>query len=369
MKNKFKIGIDARLFSQTGVGTYLRNLIYYLQKLETTHFTFYIYLLPSDFSLLSFSKKNFIKRSVNFFWHSFSEQIGFLKVLNKDNLDLMYFSYFSYPLLYQRSFFSTIHDLTPLFFKTGKASTKNFLVYQIKHLAFKIALFNQVRRSKVIITPSLFVKHELMKKFGKKYEEKILPLYEGVDYQLIEAKENRLLRSQFPFSFFLYVGNFYPHKNLERLILAYEKAQKNLPSLVLVGPDDFFRQRLIKRVKQLQLEKKIFFYQPKTAADLVFFYKNALALLHPSLSEGFGLPLIEASYFHCPVIASNIAVFQEIMENEYLSFDPKSSEDMIKKLNLFLKKRPKFNFEKINKKFSFEKMTRAWLKIVKQLIG
>jgi glycosyltransferase involved in cell wall biosynthesis len=368
MPSYYKIGIDARLYSQTGVGTYLSNLIHYLDQIASDRYIFYIYLLKEDWNKINLKKKNFIKKETNFYWHSFSEQLGFLQLLNKDRLDLMYFSYFSHPILYRRPFFSTIHDLTPLYFKTGTASTKNFIFYQIKHFGFRLALNNQVKNSLAIITPTQFVKKEIIRIYGEKYRRKIYPLYEGVNYQLIKEKENLKLKKRFRSSFFIYLGNFYPHKNIERLIKAYFLSKEIFPQLILVGPNDFFKKRLVKLVSKLELENKILFYTPQSLADIVFFYKNAKALIHPSLSEGFGLPLIEAAYFNCPVIASNIEVFKEIMDNQYLSFDPLSEIDINHKIKLFLKKKPSFDLSSIKNNYSFKKMTEGWLDVVQSLI-
>jgi len=97
-----KIGIDARLYSQTGVGTYLKNLIYYLEKKDLKNKLVYIYLMPDDYKNISFLNKNIFKRKINYRWHSLGEQIGFAIKLYQDNLDLMHFTYFSYPIYYSK---------------------------------------------------------------------------------------------------------------------------------------------------------------------------------------------------------------------------------------------------------------------------
>lgn len=81
------------------------------------------------------------------------------------------------------------------------------------------------------------------------------------------------------------------------------------------------------------------------------------------MSEGFGLPLIEAAYFNCSVIASDIPVFKEILGNSYLSFDPYSVDDITKKIEYFLEKKPKYDYKDIVNKYSFEKMAKETLKI------
>ena len=356
-----KIGIDARLYSQTGVGVYIRNLLFYLQRIEKKDINFYIYLSEDDFKRVNFINKNFIKRKADFHWHSLDEQTRFLRLLNQDNLDLMHFTYFSYPLLYQKKFISTIHDLTPLLFKTGKASTKNPLIYNFKHLVFKLVLSSQIKKAAAIITPSETVKKQIIKYYGSQYQNKIYPTYEGVNWEIIQAKENRNLNKKFNKPFFIYVGNFYPHKNIERLVEAFSQIKEDI-FLVLVGPDDFFSKRL----KQ---DKRIIMYHNSSSADLVFFYKNARALIHPSLAEGFGLPLIEAVYFNLPVIASDISVFQEILTNHYLSFNPYSVDDIRKKIAFFIKKKPTFDYGQILTRYSFKEMAERTLGSYRKIIS
>jgi hypothetical protein len=149
-----RIGIDARLYFQTGVGVYIRNLLYYLQRNSTKDIEFYVYVMDKDIKKIRFEKSNFILREVPYKWHSFSEQIGFLLTLNKDKLDLMNFTYIRHPVLYNIPFISTVHDVILLEHKSGKASTLWSAFYRLKHLAFTYAFYHQIRKSKVIITPT-----------------------------------------------------------------------------------------------------------------------------------------------------------------------------------------------------------------------
>ncbi len=355
-----KVGIDARLYSQTGVGTYLKNFLHYLEESDTLDVVFYVYLLDKDFDKCDLPDKKFVKRRADFLWHSFSEQLGFLMMLYKDNLDLMHFTYFSYPILYFKKFIATVHDVTPLLFKTGRASTKNSLIYQIKHSVFKIILYTQVRLAKKIITPTDYVKEELVKIYGSILNNKIERIYEGVNWQLQVEKINGKLEKKYK-DFFVYIGNFYPHKNVERLIRAFALVESK-QNLILIGPDDFFAGRLKKIVARLRLTNVKFVDNP-TISDLKFFYSKAKALVHPSLSEGFGLTLIEAAYCHCPIIASNIRVFREIFGDSYMSFNPENEKDIASKIKKYLKEGGKFNYENALSKCSFSRMTKETLKI------
>lgn len=361
-----KIGIDARLYSQTGIGTYLQNFLFYLDKNNPEKESFYIYLRKEDFSKVKFNSKNLIKKVADYPWHSFSEQSGFLRQLNQDELDLMHFTYFSYPIFYSRKFTAIIHDITPLLFKTGKASTKNQLIYNIKHLFFRIILRCQIERAIKIIAPTYTVKKQLINIYGEKISKKILPIYEGISYKIIKTLENKDLGKKFK-NFFIYVGNFYPHKNVEKLIYSFFKIETS-SKLILLGPNDYFKDRLFQLINRLKQEKRILFFNNPSISDLVFFYKNARALIHPSLSEGFGLPLIEAAYFNCPIIASDINVFKELLGNNYLSFNPNDVDDIVDKIKSFIEKKPSFNYKNILKQYSFEKMTNETVKIYREVL-
>lgn len=356
-----KIGIDARLYNQTGVGTYLQNLLFYLDKKELKDL-YYVYFLKKDFNKINFKNKKIIKKIADYKWHSFSEQTSFLITLLKDNLDLVHFTYFTFPVFYPKKYILTVHDLTPIYFKTGRASTKNILIYYIKHFVFKVLFFISVLRAKIIITPTFTVKKQLIDYFGFfNIRDKIKVIYEGITYQLLSRKiiDNNFSK-KFK-NFFLYIGNFYPHKNVENLIKAFLEIKNNY-NLILIGPDDYFSNRIEKLIKKTK-NNKIILLKNLKREEINWFYENCLALIHPSLSEGFGLTLIEAAYFKKPIIASNIDVFKEIWGDNYLSFDPKNINDIKEKIEFFIKNKLKFDYSKILKNLSFEKMTKETLEI------
>src|SRR3989338_5133673 len=139
-------------------------------------------------------------------------------------------------------------------------------------------------------------------------------------------------------------------------------------NLILLGPDDYFTKRILRCIDTSKLSKNIFLFKNPSLSDLAFFYKNSLALIHPSLSEGFGLPLIEAAYFDRPIIASNIDVFKELLENNYLSFNPNDVDDIVDKIKSFIEKKPKFDYENIIKQYSFKKMTSETVKMYKNIL-
>ncbi|CAN5122830.1 glycosyltransferase family 1 protein [soil metagenome] len=361
-----RIGIDARLYFQTGVGVYLRNFLHYLQQESPEQYIFYVYVLKKDSSKITFSNPRFIKKEVTSRWHSVSEQLVFFRALMQDNLDLMHFTYFSFPILYYRPFIATIHDVTPLLFKTGKASTLPSFIYNFKHNVLSFVLSQQVRNAKVIITPTNAVKKQLMSIYGDRYANKISALYEGVNQEFFEVKENAALSDIFKRDFFLYVGNFYPHKNVNRLIEAFEDLDRKDIDLVLAGPGNYFSGSLEKLLHEKKISN-IRMYHPSKVGDLLFLYNHALALVNPSLSEGFGLPIVEAAYCGTPVIASDIDVFKEILGDNYISFNPLDTKDIMNKLNEFLNSTSQKKTI-LDKKYSFKNMVKEYIVLISKIV-
>jgi len=348
-----RIGIDARLLTQTGVGVYTRNLLLELSKIADPMYSFFIYIRPEDEEMLPPLPQNSTIRYSNARWHSLSEQTLFLYQLMNDKLDVMHFCYFSMPLFYSRRFVITIHDVIPYKHTTGTASTKNSMIYFFKHWVYKKILINALKKAVRIFVPTDAVKHDIISLFSFVPQDKIIRTYEGVDSLLAKAipAASKSIPSK---PFFLYVGNYYPHKNVPFLINAFSKSNTNA-SLVLCGPEDYFSSQidaLIRKTGSTRIER----ISDTTLDERAYLYSNATALVHPSRDEGFGLPLIEASYFGCPILASDIPVFREICPDaRFFSLD--STTQLIAmlegSLNISMSHKPQ-----INPQFSFTSMAK-----------
>jgi len=114
--------------------------------------------------------------------------------------------------------------------------------------------------------------------------------------------------------YFLYVGNAYPHKNVEMLAHAASRAGVHC---IFVGKDDYFYKKLHIKPKTV------------TDAELANLYTHAEALVFPSLMEGFGLPALEALAHGCPVVASDIPVFHEILGDVPKYFNPHDENALV----------------------------------------
>lgn len=359
-----KIGIDARLWNQTGVGRYIRNLVENLQEIDKTN-QYTLFVRSED--KVKIKNSNFKIVATDIPWHSLKEQLKFPGILNKYNLDIIHFPYYSVPVFYNKPFVVTIHDLIPLHFPTGKASTLPFPFYNLKFVGFKFVVSKAVRKAKKIIAPSNFSKEDIVKNL-KISSSKIEVVYEGVDKALISNVEQEEIRN-----YFLYIGNAYPHKNLEFLLNVFKKLPLDF-KLILVGSEDYFYKRLKKKVEKNNLEKKVEFFGNASDLELSSLYKKAKALIIPSFLEGFGLPALEAMANKCLVLSSEIPTLKEICKDSALYFDPTNEDDLLKKILEISKNYDNFK-DYVRKgvkrasEFSWKETAKKTLKIYESSIG
>jgi len=304
-----KIVIDGRLYHQSGVGRYLQKLIENLAQIDQKN-QYVIFLIKADFNIFELPAKNFRKRLVDIPWHSLAEQLLLPVYLISEKPDLVHF-----PI--------TIHDLIIDHFDTGRASTRNLIIYELKRLCYKIIIKSAILRANKIIAVSQSTKKEIISHYGI-VPSKVQVTYEAAD--LKKTNDKRLITNDY----LLYVGNAYPHKNLERLL----EVISNL-KLVLVGKEDFFYQRLEKKLTSNQ-KTQIIFFGYANDQQLANLYTYARAFVFPSLMEGFGLPGLEAMKIGTPVTCSDIPVFHEIYQEAALYFNPQNSSQMAQQISRLL---------------------------------
>ena len=309
-----KIGIDARLIQSTGVGRYIRNLIRELSDIDTTS-RYVVFLRKTDFDTFTVPNPRWEKHLADVPWHTLQEQIFMPWIFLKEHCDLLHVPYFNAPIFYPRKFIITIHDLTILHVDTGRASTLPYWLYKIRRLGYRLVLLAAIKRATRILTVSHVVKEDIMRSFGIA-DSLVSVTYEGVDDVFAQTNERYEKNVAVKKQYFLYVGNVFPHKNVELMIEAYHEYIHSVTSpakLVFVGPPDFFYRRLEDTVKARDFGEKIIFLHDTDDKTLQSLYAHAIALVFPSRMEGFGLPALEALRSGCRVIVSDIPVFHEIL--------------------------------------------------------
>lgn len=365
-----KIGIDARFYGSIGkgLGRYTQKLIEHLEQLDQSN-QYVIFLRKENFKEYQPQNPNFKKALADYRWYTFVEQILFPKLLSRHKLDIMHFPHFNVPLFYRGKFIITIHDLILTHFPTLRATTLNSLWYWIKYLAYKLVIFSAIKRSRKIITVSEFTKNDILKKYNVE-DGKMAVTYEACDdfCRMTRGSFNQVLEKYGIINqYLLYVGNAYPHKNLQRLLLAFRDISRKLPnlSLVFVGKEDFFYAELKRFAKKNNISNlKFLGYVDDQELDVL--YRFAQCYVFPSLYEGFGLPPLESMAKGTPVVSSNHECMREILGDAAYYVDARNTSEIAKGIMEIMENMP-LREELIRKgygqieKYSWKKMAKETL--------
>ncbi|MCM8901690.1 glycosyltransferase family 4 protein [Caldicoprobacter algeriensis] len=329
-----KIAIDARMISSSGIGTYIRNLLPNIIDIANEHgFVIIGENIKDVNNLVNRKNVDFIQLNARIF--SIKEQLKLPSLVPK--CDIFWSPNVNIPLLPLKAKYriATIHDVVhvahPEFFKPEVV------------MSFKFFLREALRKSDVILTVSNFSKSEIIK-YGKIMGERIHVVYPACNTKIYNSEnvsyEDMLsVRRKYnlPDRFLLYVGNIKPHKNLARLLQAFDRIDDETLYLVVIGNKEGFVTG-DKSINHIELRKrnKVVFTGFVPDEDLPKFYKMAEALVFPSIYEGFGLPPLEAQACGCPVIASNVASLPEVCGDSVLYCNPYDINDIADKIELLI---------------------------------
>lgn len=350
------IGIDARFYGPIGkgLGRYTQEVVDNVIAIfsDTKELNFVIFLSSENFSEFDCDGIKVKKVLIKARWYTLAEQLEIPYRLWQEKIDLMHFPHFNVPILTPIPFIVTIHDLILTKFPTHRATTLRPFFYWLKDKAYRLVISLAVIRAKKIITVSEFTKNDLIEQF-KVEPTKILVTYEGVAnltkdkeslFSMPPEQQNILAQYHISTPFLLYVGNAYPHKNLEGLINIYSKLKTQHADLrlVLVGKEDYFYNRVQDFAKSHNfwqannVNSPVVFPGYIPDEDLKIIFETASTYIFPSLYEGFGLPPLEAMAHGCPVVSSNRASMPEILGEAALYFDPENEDQAVTVINELL---------------------------------
>lgn len=368
-----RILIDGRLYGleNAGLGRYVINLVEELTGFDKKN-EYAILLRKKYFNRLKLPE-NWKKVLVDFRHYSLIEQIRLPKIITEYNPDIVHFPHFNVPIFYKGPLVVTIHDILMHRQKGKETTTLPFHLYYLKRLGYRLIFDMAVRKAVKIIVPSKFVKKELMSYYDLK-EEKLAVTYEGLDERVIPRgkPKNLLKKYKLDTDYFLYVGNAYPHKNLKRAIEATVFLNKTYGQKIIfaiASSRSVFTKRLERLIKSLKADKYVRLLGFVPNKDLGHLYKNSLGFVYPSLSEGFGLPGLEAIAAGTLVLASEIPVFREVYKDSVLYFNPLDFSSIEKRMEDVLKMEQEKRDEIIKrgqefiKRYSWSKMAKQTLKV------
>lgn len=361
-----RIAIDARE-SGTTSGRYVDKLIEHIYKIDTDH-EFVIMTKPKRLDYMRQIAPNFKAVTADYKEFTFAEQLSFLQFCRKTKADLIHFPMVHQPILYTGKKITTINDLTTLRFRNP---AKNPVTFWLKQRAYglvnRVAAYSSVH----LLTFTEFVKKDFINYTGVS-DKKITSVPLAAE-EITEDEQaiTSLTRKQF----IMYIGRPLPHKNLGRLIESFKLLQQKHPELrlVLVGKTDKLYQKHREYVEQQNI-KNVVFTGFVSDGELRWLYKNCRAYVFPSLSEGFGLPGLEAMIHGAPVVSSDTTCLPEVHGRAAHYFDPLSIDDMASKIAEVLENN-KLRGELIEKgstharKYSWDKTARETLSIYDQVLS
>ena len=317
-----RIAVDARPLSVpiVGIGRYTLNLLEQM-LFQDEDDTWYLY---SDKPLIfEFGERKKVRvrtgrvknRLMSLVW----SQIVFSFWARKDRIDLFWSPRHHLPVLLPSEVKKvvSIHDLVWCYFPKTMMWQNRFLERLLMPISLKMA--------DRIISVSKSTANDLTGNFrGIEHKINVIP-------EAASMMDNLDIDSTVDQPYLLFVGTLEPRKNLKRLLRAFRKVIDNgirEYALIIAGGQGWSRDSLESVVEDLSLEKSVKvlgYVEDKTLHSL---YRNAYAVVLPSLYEGFGLPLLEAMQYGTPVISANVSSMPEIVGDAGILVDPLSVEEI-----------------------------------------
>jgi len=320
-----RIGIDARKLHDFGIGTYIRNLLRQLSRLDRDT-DFVVLCRPEDRESLASLGTNFRAVAETAGNYSVAEQVKVPLALKREGVTLFHAPHYVLPPLVRCKSVVTIHDCIHLMFP-------QYLPNRIALAYARVSIGLAAKRATRVLTVSESSKRDILR-YVDTQPDKIDVIYNAYDERFgIEPREEDVVRVRERFQlhdeFVLYAGNVKPHKNVERLIQAFHLVrQRGLDhlKLVIIG-DEVSRYAALRRaVHKHQLHKYVRFLGYLPEETLAVMYRLAGVFVFPSLYEGFGLPPLEAMASGTPVVTSNVSSLPEVAGDAAVLVNPYEPE-------------------------------------------
>ena len=335
-----RVAIDIRRAGDYGLGTYIRNIVNQLARIDND--SRYLLIgerrhmvefdsLPDNFELLEYAHQP----------GTFRTHLHLPWVLRQRRVDILHMPWFYAPAIVPSRLLITVHDLSDVLAPLVGASPP----VQTGRLFFARRALN---RADHIFAVSHASKRDLARFFHIP-ESKITVVYDAVDERFLNeplpADADRILeRHAVNSPYVLYAGNIRPQKNLPRLIEAFAVAKAELRGnpefdqlkLLVIGEALTRHADLRRAVVRARVREDVRFLGFVPGPVLRVFYSRALAFLFPSLYEGFGLPPLEAMAHGTPVLTSNVSSLPEVFQDAALLVNPENVFDIARGIRQIL---------------------------------
>ncbi|MFY9644903.1 MAG: glycosyltransferase family 1 protein [Terriglobales bacterium] len=325
-----KVAIDIRRMTEFGVGTYIRNVVRTLAKLD--HESQYFLIgsadkvaecgsLPPNFNGVALAGGD----------DSLKGNLDFRAVVRRLHCDVVHIPHlFWIPRGLGCPYVLTVHDLLEHMYGSRDASNlRRFLYFYLTRRV--------LRHAARVIAVSQFTKNEIEKLLVIP-DARIEVVHNAIDERFLHGHatdaDRELIAKRYlvNYPFLLYAGAIRPHKNVVRIIEAFSalkselKKEQQYPDLklIIIGDDLSSHPRLRRTVVRSGVQNDVRFLGFVPIEVLRIFYDVAKIFVFPSLYEGFGLPPLEAMAHGTPVVTSNTSSLPEVAGNAALLVNPEN---------------------------------------------
>lgn len=322
------IVIDARI-RQSSTGRYIDRLLEHLQSVDTEN-RYTVLVRPGD--PWKPSSELFTPLVCNYRGFSFNpfQQVAFSIFLYRLKADLVHFAMTGFqPLFFLGKQVTTTHDLTMFtFVRPGKLPG---WLHWLRMQGYRLLIWHAHKHAANIIVPTQYVADAIAHKYPYSKQRIVVTLEASEPPLTIEPTKPKSVTEPF----ILYVGSAFPHKNLDKLVDAFSTLHSKYPDLNLVfaGKREQYYQKLETYAEDSPSKTNIMFTGFAQDSDLKWLYEHAKCYVFPSLSEGFGLPGLEAMAHGAPVASSDATCLPEVYGDAAVYFNPRDTKDIAAKIS------------------------------------
>ncbi len=337
-----KIAIDIRRMTEFGVGTYIRNVVRTLGRLDREN----KYLLigtPAKVEEIGALPANFHAVPLTSQEQSLQGYREFRSALQRLNCDLVHIpNLFSIPRALPCPYVMTVHDMLEHMSRPRERSG----LWRSLHFQSTRRVLRGAER---IFAVSNFTKIEIEKLFEIP-ADRIEVVYNAIDERFLRghasAADRELIaqRYQVMYPFLLYAGRISAHKNVVRMIEAFSALKGELEKdgaypdlkLIIIGDDLSGNPDLRRTVIRSGVQNDVRFLGFVPIEVLRIFYDEAKIFVFPSLYEGFGLPPLEAMAHGTPVVTSAVSSLPEVVGRAAVLVNPENVFEIMRALHRVL---------------------------------
>jgi glycosyltransferase involved in cell wall biosynthesis len=375
-----KIAIDIRRMTDFGVGTYIRNVVRALGRLDGSNEYFLIGsppkvneigALPGNFTTVPLTLEN----------NTAKGYLEFRAILRRFSCDVAHIPHlFWIPRALPCPYVVTVHDVLEHMYRTRDRSSLGRSLHF--HLTRQV-----LHRANKILAVSRHTKDEIEKVFAVP-SGRIDVVYNAIDERFLHGHtteaERQILVERYlvTYPFLLYAGRISPQKNLVRIIEAFSALKAELEKegkfpdlkLIIIGDELSKHPDLRRTVIRGGVHNDVRFMGFVPIEMLRVFYDAAKIFVFPSLYEGFGLPPLEAMAHGTPVVTSNTSSLPEVVDHAAVLVNPENVFEIMRALHRVLldqslrQKLKQRGYEQV-KKFSWDASARQILAIYEQVAG